>query len=86
MCLCGRARWLQNGVLGLGHEKNQQPQRPSKVPGILAEQISAGWKHSAAVMGSGRLFTWGWGGSQGRCACKCAGGLGEDVAGDHQLE
>lgn len=55
----------QNGVLGLGHEKHRQPARPSKVPGVLAEQIDAGWKHSAAVTGSGKLYTWGWGGSQG---------------------
>ncbi|EFN54346.1 hypothetical protein CHLNCDRAFT_24715 [Chlorella variabilis] len=55
----------QNGVLGQGHEKQQQPKRPSKVPGVSAEQIAAGWKHSAAVTGSGKLYTWGWGGSQG---------------------
>ena len=58
---------LQNGVLGHGHEaKEQRPtRRPSKVPGIAAEQVAAGWKHSAAVTGSGKLYTWGWGGSQG---------------------
>ena len=56
---------LQNGVLGHGHEQKEQPKRPSKVPGIAAEQVAAGWKHSAAVTGAGKLYTWGWGGSQG---------------------
>ena len=52
-------------MLGHGHEQKEQPKRPSKVPGIAAEQIAAGWKHSAAVTNSGKLYTWGWGGSQG---------------------
>ena len=30
-----------------------------------ALQAAAGWKHSAAVSASGRLHTWGWGGSMG---------------------
>ena len=30
-----------------------------------AMQAAAGWKHSAAVSASGRLHTWGWGGSMG---------------------
>lgn len=35
-------------------------------PGPRADaQVSAGWKHCAAAY-NGRLFTWGWGGSQGR--------------------
>lgn len=55
----------QNGVLGLGHEKDQRSKRPSKVPGLKAEQVAAGWKHSAAITSGGRLYTWGWGGSQG---------------------
>lgn len=53
-------------MLGLGHDKDQQPRRPSRVKGLAeVEQIAAGWKHSAAVTSGGRLFTWGWGGSQG---------------------
>ena len=28
-------------------------------------QAAAGWKHSAAISASGRLHTWGWGGSVG---------------------
>ena len=28
-------------------------------------QVSSGWKHCAAVTGSGKLITWGWGGSMG---------------------
>lgn len=60
----------QNGVLGLGHEKNQQPKRPSRVPGLAdVTQVSAGWKHNGAVTSGGRLFTWGWGGSQGEPGC-----------------
>jgi alpha-tubulin suppressor-like RCC1 family protein len=39
---------------------------PEPVPGISgAEQIAAGWKHSAAIVSGGKLLTWGWGGSQG---------------------
>lgn len=28
-------------------------------------QVSAGWKHSAAVGDNGQLYAWGWGGSVG---------------------
>ena len=57
----------QNGVLGLGHEKEQQIWRPSRVPGLEdVRQLAAGWKHNAAVTDGGRLYTWGWGGSQGK--------------------
>lgn len=53
-------------MLGLGHEKEQQPRRPTRVRGLAdVQQISAGWKHNAAVTDSGLLYTWGWGGSQG---------------------
>lgn len=38
---------------------------PAQVPGLKAEQVAAGWKHSAAITSGGRLYTWGWGGSQG---------------------
>lgn len=64
----------QNGVLGLGGGKlsKQTARRPEPVPGLEAEGVSAGWKHSAAVAGHGRLLTWGWGGSQGRPRAHCA--------------
>lgn len=56
----------QNGELGLGAGVNLDSRHPAAVKGLeSAETISAGWKHSAAVTGNGRLFTWGWGGSQG---------------------
>lgn len=56
----------QNGVLGLGHEKDQQPRRPTRLRGLSdVRQISAGWKHNTAVTDEGLLYTWGWGGSQG---------------------
>ncbi|PSC71361.1 ultraviolet-B receptor UVR8 [Micractinium conductrix] len=55
----------QNGVLGHGHEKDQTPKWPTRIPCLEAKQVAAGWKHSAAVTTGGRLCTWGWGGSQG---------------------
>lgn len=57
----------QNGVLGLGSGKGikQSSRTPEPLPGFSAEQLAAGWKHSAAVAGGGRMYTWGWGGSQG---------------------
>lgn len=56
---------LQNGVLGHGHEKDQTPKWPTRIPCLEAKQVAAGWKHSTAVTTGGRLCTWGWGGSQG---------------------
>ncbi len=29
------------------------------------DKVAAGWRHSAAIDHAGRLFAWGWGGSQG---------------------
>lgn len=54
----------QNGCLGQGR-KAQKLRTPVPVPGLQAEQVAAGWKHSAAVGPGGTLYTWGWGGSQG---------------------
>ena len=35
-------------------------------------QVSAGWKHNAAITTSGELLTWGWGGSAGaQVPCLC---------------
>ena len=42
--------------------------RPEPVPGVVADQVAAGWKHSAAIGDGGTLMTWGWGGSQGTFA------------------
>nr|XP_027190586.1 ultraviolet-B receptor UVR8 isoform X2 [Cicer arietinum] len=56
----------ENGCLGIGSsyaihqpEKIQEPFLESSVV-----QVSCGWKHTAAICG-GRIFTWGWGGSNG---------------------
>ena len=43
--------------------------------------VSAGWKHSAGLTGGGRLWAWGWGGSQGEGRFSSGGqlGLGDEV-------
>lgn len=53
----------QNGCLGLG--KTRRGNGPDVIPNLRAVQISAGWKHSAAISHDRTLWTWGWGGSQG---------------------
>lgn len=55
----------QGGCLGRGKVKGGDIKKPEPVPGVLAEHVAAGWKHSAALAPGGKLFTWGWGGSQG---------------------
>lgn len=55
----------QNGVLGLGREAPSSAPVPRRLPGVRAERVAAGWKHSAALDAAGRLYAWGWGGSQG---------------------
>lgn len=56
----------QNGCLGMGSKGSSGNRRPERVPRLGAvAQVSAGWKHSAAIDRNGRLFSWGWGGSQG---------------------
>lgn len=57
----------QHGCLGLGRQKGMRgPMLPQPISkSLVAQQVSAGWKHSAAVTHGGVLHTWGWGGSQG---------------------
>ena len=66
----------QNGCLGRGKEKDGNIKRAEPVPGVLAEQVAAGWKHSAAITSGGKLMTWGWGGSQGTAFSVERGGGG----------
>ena len=66
----------EHGCLGLGREGPLQARTPAPVPGLAAEQVSAGWKHAAAVTAGGRLYTWGWGGSQGTALSAMEGGSG----------
>lgn len=41
-------------------------QRPARVEGLPpCSSAAVGWKHSAALTGDGRLFTWGWSGAHG---------------------
>lgn len=66
----------QNGSLGLGNTRQIWGRGPLTVPGLRAQSISAGWKHSAAIDADGRLYTWGWGGSQGTALSFEDGGTG----------
>ncbi|KAI3920336.1 hypothetical protein MKX01_000675 [Papaver californicum] len=56
----------ENGCLGLG--SSSIISLPQRVEGPLAEvhvcEIQCGWKHTAAIC-DGKIFTWGWGGSNG---------------------
>ncbi|KAJ7525772.1 hypothetical protein O6H91_17G065400 [Diphasiastrum complanatum] len=62
--------WGSNeyGCLGFGYKQDDYALVPKKVEGSLAlsciSQVACGWKHTAVLTG-GRIFTWGWGGSQG---------------------
>lgn len=59
--------WGSNeaGVLGMGREAQRSLRSPTRVPRLLCEQVSCGWKHAAALTGHGALYSWGWGGSAG---------------------
>ncbi|XP_057420528.1 ultraviolet-B receptor UVR8 [Lotus japonicus] len=56
----------ENGCLGIGSP--EAIHLPEKVQGPFMKssvsQVSCGWKHTAAIS-EGRVFTWGWGGSNG---------------------
>ncbi|XP_062094382.1 ultraviolet-B receptor UVR8 isoform X2 [Humulus lupulus] len=58
----------ENGCLGIG--TTSVFHQPERVQGPFLEsivsQVSCGWKHTAAI--SGKVFTWGWGGSHGTFA------------------
>ncbi|KAK7316911.1 hypothetical protein RJT34_00719 [Clitoria ternatea] len=77
----------ENGCLGIG--SSDVIHVPEKVQGPFLKssvsQVSCGWKHTAAIS-EGKVFTWGWGGSNGtfsEVGFSSAGqlGLGSDV--DH---
>ncbi|MCL7027791.1 hypothetical protein MKW94_030961 [Papaver nudicaule] len=57
----------ENGCLGIG--SSSLISLPRRVEGPLSEvrvcEIACGWKHSAAISDDGKIFTWGWGGSNG---------------------
>lgn len=56
----------ENGCLGIG--SSDVIHLPQKVQGPFLKSsvshVSCGWKHTAAIS-EGRVFTWGWGGSNG---------------------
>lgn len=72
----------QHGCLGIeddsqqsaGHGHRTMPDRVANVTD--ARMVSAGWKHSAAIDFSGRIYSWGWGGSQGTALSIEGGGSG----------
>lgn len=69
----------QNGCLGIdttsgGHGHRTRPDKVANLKDI--RMVSAGWKHSAAIDYSGRMYTWGWGGSQGTAMSTESGGSG----------
>ena len=58
----------EHGCLGTGAQPGTVHGEPERCVGLEGPRVvsaAAGWKHSAAVDESGRLFTWGWGGSSG---------------------
>eukprot|EP00958_Prasinococcus_capsulatus_P002289 scaffold206_cov400-Prasinococcus_capsulatus_cf.AAC.7 len=78
----------QSGCLGVtndGARPGTSVRFPGRVEHLTASCISAGWKHSAAIDSTGRLFTWGWGGSEGTFHGdgSTGGQLGHDDEGDY---
>ena len=62
----GVMAWGQGDALGLGDgEGRMRPTRIDRLDGAEIVKVAAGWRHSAAIDHAGRLFAWGWGGSQG---------------------
>ncbi|KAK9831971.1 hypothetical protein WJX81_004301 [Elliptochloris bilobata] len=76
----------QNGALGLPSGAPADLGRPTLLEDLRCEQVAAGWKHSLGVDAGGRLWAWGWGGSQGSASAAFPGhaseggqlGLGDD--------
>ena len=62
----GVMAWGQGDALGVGDgEGRQVPTRVRGLDGADVVRVAAGWKHSGAIDHAGRLYMWGWGGSQG---------------------
>ena len=62
----GVMAWGQGDALGLGDgEGRRVPTRIRGLDGAEVVSVAAGWKHSGAIDHAGRLYMWGWGGSQG---------------------
>ena len=62
----GVMAWGQGDALGVGDgEGRQVPTRIRGLDGAEVVRVAAGWKHSGAIDHAGRLYMWGWGGSQG---------------------
>ena len=68
----------QNGCLGTKSSGYGHRTRPDTIANLVdTRMVSAGWKHSAAIDYSGRMYSWGWGGSQGTAmSTEDAGGGG----------
>lgn len=67
----------QNGCLGIQSDGHGHRTRPDTIANLLdIRKVSAGWKHSAAIDYSGRMYSWGWGGAQGTAMANDESGSG----------
>lgn len=57
--------WGMNDCGVLGIKNMEHASSPTIIPNVALKQVSAGWKHNAGVTPSGKLLTWGSGGSVG---------------------